>query len=281
MTATGLVIRGRRVVVPGLPVVNYLDDQSLALVLDGNQADGKLRDDRAWLRQIVLHTTKGRWPQAVRPGARDADAEHRCANLWRRDPQNSGTHLVVDGDGSVGQLADLQRVRAFHASSRAVNASSIGIELWQDADGSVYQATLDAAVLLVDALTALFGIQRQFPTSSGGHYLGHPLKRMEQGGQDCVGVFGHRDVTEARGQGDPGDAIFDALSAAGYEGKRFHLSEDIVHWRLRQRKLNSDRGAELTVDGVPGPATRRALVEAGYPLGQWVSRPIDALLGGA
>jgi hypothetical protein len=38
----------------------------------------------------------------------------------------------------------------------------------------------------------------------------------------------------------------------------------VIVWRLRQRKLVSDRGAELRVDGIPGPATRRALREAGY-----------------
>jgi hypothetical protein len=119
------------------------------------------------------------------------------------------------------------------------------------------------------ALTEALGIQRQIPDA----YHGRPLKRLIAGGADVVGIVGHRDVTAYRGAGDPGDAIFERLATAGYEAWDFDARVDLTTWRLRQRKLNADRGAGLRVDGVPGPATARALAEAGYPAGLWIRRP--------
>ena len=84
-----------------------------------------------------------------------------------------------------------------------------------------------------------------------------------------VGVYGHRDCSNNRGRGDPGDAIFEMLMDAGYESFNFEENEDKETWEDRQKKLG------LLPDGVPGPRTARALIEEGYSNGLWISRPGD------
>ena len=82
-------------------------------------------------------------------------------------------------------------------------------------------------------------------------------------------------MTTNRGSGDPGDAVFARLVAAGYEQYDFSIDEDRGVWKQRQEVLNTDLGVGLTVDGVPGQKTVAALIENGRPTGLWVSRPGD------
>jgi hypothetical protein len=81
-------------------------------------------------------------------------------------------------------------------------------------------------------------------------------------------VFGHRDNTDRRGHGDPGDEIFERLAAAGAERFDHDAEEDLAAWKSRQNTLVA-AGANLEVDGVPGPATCEALKCPQRPDGIW------------
>ncbi len=248
----GLIIDGNEVAVPGLTIVNANDEPWATL----DPADFRPRRT-SWVRQIILHTTKGKWPQSVRAGSGAGNRKHAVADFWRNDPEHSAAHLVIDNDGSVACLADLARVAAYHAT--VSNEWSIGIEMYQESNGDVHEAVYASAVPLVKALCRALGIQFQIPKRP---YKSSPLARMADGGCHVVGVFGHRDNTHRRGVGDPGDEIFARLAAAGAERFDFDAKEELEVWRLRQIALNK-RGAKLTVDGVVGPDTIGALESSG------------------
>lgn len=263
----GMVVKGAVETVPGLTVRSWKDDSRLRLRMG---EDGSLRP-ATWLRGIVLHTTEGipggadKRPQLIKPGVGpQTDIAARTNTWWSTNGTSAGAHLIVDFDGSIACLADLELEMAYHATS--VNPRTIGIEIAQSKkDAGLYAGQIDAVVALVDWLTARFGIQRQVH----GPYTG-PIDRMAQGGRDVVGVYGHRDQTHSRGVGDPGDAVFEALSRASYERFDFGKREDLDAWMTRQRDLfANDAGL---VDGVAGPATVAALRDRGYPDGLWVRR---------
>lgn len=254
MTATGLLIAGRKVLVPGLTVINSDDAPWCKL----NPGDYRARKT-TWPRQVILHVTKGVPKQYVRAGAGKVGAARNVADFWFNDPNHSAAQLVVDRDGTVLCLADLQYTCAYHAT--VSNDYSVGIEMYQESDGGVYEATLDATVLLVRAICDAMDIPFQF---HAGRYNGHPIARMLNGGIDCVGILGHRDNTEQRGWGDPGDEIFHRLQAAGAEPLDYATSQDLSVGRARQRMLNEldakagNTWRPLLVDGLVGPSSLAA-----------------------
>lgn len=268
---SGLVIKGKQVEVPGLEITNWFDNPKLRL-RPGQDCRAR---HVTWVRGIVLHTTKGipggtdQRPQVLRPGlGPNIQAEEKTARWWSTSPLQSGAHFVVDTDGSVGCLADAARETAFHAGP--VNEYTIGIELYQTAEAELFEGQLQAMVKLVDALTKHFSIQRQFHAP----YRKGPIRRLENGGADVVGIYGHRDVTSNRGQGDPGDYPLQFLEQAGYEKFDFFRGLDKVEWKGRQLWLNS-KGSHIDEDGIPGLSTATALKKAGYEHGLWVQRPGD------
>lgn len=256
---SGLLVNGREHPVERLTIINSNDAAWCRL----DPKDFRRRST-SWVRQIILHTTNGEWPQTVLPGAGRGGMAQNNATFWRRDPQSSAAHLIIDNDGTVACLGDLATVEAFHAT--VSNAWSIGIELVQEGNHGVHEAVYASAVKLVPALCRIFGIQFQIPKLP---YRNAPLRRMADGGSNCVGVFGHRDNTNQRGPGDPGDEIFERLAALGAERFDYDAHEDLEVWKQRQQELNSG-GAGLTVDGVAGPGTIKALKAAGRPDGVWV-----------
>jgi len=269
----GLVVNGQQIVVPGLNVTSWLDDPALRLQIaprpDG-QRDGAPRDPNIWVRSIVVHTTggipggKNLRPQTIKPGlGRGTDAGRREVHWWSSPKQQAGAGLIVDFDAKIYCTADVIREITFHAPP--VSGISVGIEIAQGVDGSLYDGQLGAVVVLIDALTRILGIQRQF------HWPYHkgPIARLVKGGEDVVGVYGHRDASSSRGLGDPGDAIFGQLRAAGYEAWDFAADADKAAWKPRQAALGQGQ------DGIPGRLTTRALKAAGKPQGMWVPRPGD------
>lgn len=261
---SGLLIAGRTVPVPGLNVIPPAPDGPAWASLE--PGDYRLRQT-SWVRQVVLHTTKGIWPQPIIPAPGLPGRAQAVADFWRRDPTHSAAHLVIDLDGSVACLCDLAYVAAYHAEMS--NDWSVGIELYQLAGGGIHQATLNAAAVLVPAVCDALGIPFQV---HGGEYRGRPLPRMEQmrdgarhqlGGPDCVGVFGHRDNTSNRGRGDPGDAVYTALIAAGAEPLDYSTGEDLRVGAARQTWL-VQHGAKLTIDGKVGPQSLAAARRKGY-----------------
>lgn len=272
----GFVIGRMNETVVQLPCVSWLDDPTVHRLMLGQDAVSR---STSWVRGIVLHTTAGvpggrdLRPQKILPGLGPKTATPRVGKFWSRELRHAGAHLVVDHDGTIVCLADLLGARALHAG--AVNDCTIGIEIFQGADAEMYDEQLAIVVRLVDWLTARFGIQRQIPRSYRG-----PITRLAAGGRDVVGVYGHRDVTDRRGIGDPGGEIMRRLADAGYEPRDFEAKEDLREWSQRQKFLNSGYRSGLLVDGIPGKATWRALREAGRVAGMWIPRPGDEDVGG-
>lgn len=266
---SGLVIDGVEHQVPGLDIRNWHDDPEMSI----GPIDGRRRKTRQ-VQSIGLHATVGDEPQIVLPGAGAPGLARRTVRAWHEDDledRHAGGHLIVDADGTIWCLADLLRDVTFHAE--AMNELSVGIEIAQSQRLEIRQVQVSNTVRLCDAVTLLMGIQRAFHSP----YLGEdkPVARLAAGGKDFVGIFCHRDQTTRRGPGDPGNAIVEAIGEADYDAFNVEEREDIVEWSFRQRRLNQ-RGAKLTIDGIPGPATRAALQALMLkPGGMWVPRPGD------
>lgn len=258
-----LILANRRVPVDGVALQSWHDNPGLRL------GAPEMRPRRTpWVRSVIVHTTQGTDPVVLRAGVGpDNGAELRTVRMWAADSRCAGAHIIIDSDGSAACIADLVTEATYHATS--VNEVSIGIEIKQTIYREVWQVQLDVLVAIVDVVTRELGIQRQVHAPYRG-----PVSRLVAGGEDCVGVFGHRDQTNNRGPGDPGDVVMEAFAAASYERYGFHTREDLGVWRGRQQLLRG-QGSDVAVDGVPGPATRQALCEAGRPHGLWVSRPGD------
>lgn len=259
----GLLIAGRIVPVPGLTIIPPSSHSGPAWAcLD----PGDYRMRRARCRQVVLHTTKGTEPQHVKPGRGLAGAARNVADFWHRDPTHSAAQLVIDRDGTVLCLADIADHEAYHAT--VSNQFSVGIELYQEADGGLYEAVYDAVCLLVPALCTALDIPFNVVADP---YNGHPLPRFLNGAPDYYGVLGHRANTEQRGRGDPGDEVFRRLIAAGGEPVMAQKEQDILRAKARQRHLNA-HGATLVVDGLCGPASMAAARAQGFT--RWSDVPV-------
>ena len=263
--AAGLVLSGR---VVGIPELNIIPPAShggppWALL---NASDCWPRPTQ-WIRQLIVHSTGGRWPQPILPGTGPGGEAARVADTWNTDPVHSAAQIIVDSAGTIACLCDLTTTMAYHAEGS--NAWSVGIEMFQREDGGIYQATIDTTATLCMALCEALGIPAQVDSRP---YASVPLSRMETGtgrlrhntgGPDVVGILGHRNNTGERGRGDPGDAIYSALVAAGAEPLDFAAGEDLAIARRRQAALNA-RGERLIVDGLVGPASIAAARRHGF-----------------
>lgn len=262
----GMVLGGRRVPVPGDAVLTWLDSRCAPHVTDSNPR-------RVPPRNITLHTNHGAPhdpPLAAAPAADTAVCT--LASYQTHTDRDVSWDFSVSRKGPVVQQND--PLVAYTWQAGPVNGYSLGIETEQGAGGAVHVDSIRALVRLVDALTRSLGIQRQIPALRAGGRLA-PDRRVlarfgeGQGGATWWGVLGHRNVTEQRGPGDPGDAIMQAFLDAGYEGFDLATWEDYRVWQARQRLLG------VPATGQPGPETVAALKRRGYPHGMLVWRPGD------
>lgn len=271
---TGLLIRGKLEPVDGLTIIPPASHGGPAWATL-SPGDYRARTT-TWVRQVIIHSTKGLWPQRVIAGSGPPGRAQVVADFWRGDPLHSAAQLVVDQDGTVVCLCDLAESQAYHAEGS--NPWSIGIEMYQQSPAAgeaagIYEATLAATSRLVAALTEIgghFPIPAQCPA---GPYRNRPITRMEQGsgiarhnvgGASMVGVFGHRDNTSERGRGDPGDDIFRRLiDEQGFEALDYERMEDRERGHDRQEALNR-RGEQLEVDGIAGPSSLAAARRQGF-----------------
>lgn len=258
-----ILIAGKSFDIPGIKSISRLEDPIVKL----NPEDYTKRQT-SWVRSIFFHTTIGDEPVTVTNVQEPDLGLPGTITAWQTDRRHAGAHLLIDLCGTLYCLCDLLYDASYHATT--VNQVSIGIEIKQAPDKSTRQIQYDVALALTDFLTKEFGIQRQFHWP----YLGdsNPVKRLAAGGKNAVGIFGHRDQTDQRGKGDPGDYIFRVLHDAGYERMNFELAEDIKTWWQRQTYLGIPHDE---VDGIPGMGTRSYLINAGYRNGIWVQRPGD------
>jgi hypothetical protein len=266
--ADGFVIDGQRVVVPGCPVVTYLEDPRFAM----SREDGETRGDNEAVDSVGLHTTTGNMPQKLLPGAGPVgDLAERNARYWSTSAGVASAHLIVDLDGTWVQVADLLRKITYHAGHRELNHRSFGIEIAIPASGNLYEAQLKSLMALLDFVTRFehprFRIFRQYAVGQW------PMAGIG----DYRGIFGHRDVGN-RGEGDPGPLVYNFLQAAKYDAVNVPRGEHKSLWQSRQAWLNQQPQSAglppLKVDGDPGGATW-ARAKLCKPHGQWVSRPGD------
>lgn len=265
----GVILAGKSVQIPGVTVLNRADRAWCALGLDDYRPR---RISRPHL--IIDHTTSGKWPQRVIPGAGHPGHAEQIAKMWSGfdrgggDRIHSGAQILVDFDGTIYCLADLVTQAAYHAEM--ANDASVGIEHCTTPDGSIYQATIDASVRLHLALCEPQNLSDGLAIPFQVHaapYRNAPLARCETGAKtkehdgrvqtDCSDLYGiiqHRDQTSERGRGDAGDALVQAMIAFGAEPMDMSRDEDLARGRARQEWLNR-RGGKLKVDGLVGPAS--------------------------
>ena len=204
-----LIIDGQRLETPGIESISWLDDPAVPRVRDGRRRVPQSA------RAIVMHTVHGKLgPLSDVPSVPSVRAE-RYARYQAGTAREVSWHLTVDTDGTVVQSADVASWTCWHAT--AVNGWTIGIELVQERDGTVFRPQLAAVVAVCDLLCARLGIERRVPARGGVPIVG-VVPRLTGTDGPWSGVFGHRHQTRQRGPGDPGSFVFLALLAAGYAG---------------------------------------------------------------
>ena len=248
----GLIIDGREELVPGLEIVNYHDHPEYRLNAPEDMRARKYRD----VRSVGLHNTKNVETSVVAGTGPETHLEDRITRLWSLDKRHAGAHLAVDWDLTVVCMADLLRDAAYHASS--MNEFSIGIEIYEDGNGRVYEDQLATVAQLVLWLCARFGIQLQMPSV----FCDQEISRIVAGGRNFYGIFGHCHQYHGK-RFDPGRDIFRRLKREGVVERDFTSGEDLKFWKIKQQDLR------VFMDGIPGPLTTDALRAAGYQDGLW------------
>lgn len=263
-----IVIGNKKIEIPGLKTVSFLD--GVPSVKEINHSSARHES----IHMIVAHTHKGIHGQLLTGMGPNSTVDDALIHYQVTTDRAVSWDYTVDKNGDVTAQSDPLRVFSWQAT--VVNPRSLGFEMIQNENGDTYEGEVAQAVLLIDALTALLGIQRQICwDSSHGTPKQGVVKRLQDGGQDVVGIVGHRNISTDRGPGDPGDYIFAALKAAGYEFFDLDKAEDTKIWKARQQALGIP---VASCDGIPMKGTVAALKAAGHKNGLWVKRPIDDLL---
>jgi hypothetical protein len=265
---TGIILNKKPLAMPGFDITNFVDNPKLKLA----PGDVRLRTmiERGWVHLIVYHTTGGipggtdLRPQVIKPGfGPSSNGGERVVASWTHDTNRpGGAQIIIDFDGKIYCCCDLIMEAAYHAGR--ANGVSVGIEVVQGRDAVLYEEQIALAARFGVALCRVMPvpIQCQIPKWYHG-----PIKRfVDSHMDDVVGIVGHRDLTSNRGQGDPGDAMMDALGKLGCEKLSFECYEDVIVWKQRQAVLGV-----AYLDGIPGPHTVELLKRAGHKDGLWGS----------
>lgn len=273
-----LVIRNKEVEVPGvLESLSFKQNPKFAFT---NPKHSALRTT-TWPRNICLHTRMGLLPPKILSTTPNRRWDEIVAPRQSSNDTAVSWHVSIDADGTFVCHLDLVLARGFHAGQ--CNDVSIGIEMFQEADGTMYEATFDTCVKVCDAICIEMGIARAIPAPDERGILrrfANPknsvlnrsirLAHLPGGraGEDFVGVWGHRNGTRNRGAGDPGDEIFKWLQEAGFKAFSLDADEDIAFWKdVQKRVLKWD---PKYCDGIPGPMTVAALKDMGFSDGLYL-----------
>lgn len=262
----GIIFKDKNIQIPGLDIKSWLDDRSIKEVTD--------KDRRStWIRAFILHTVHGKLG-TVKPGkGPPGPLAERYANYQVNTDRDVSWDYTEDLDGTFLVQNDPSKHYTWQAGS--ANRYTVGMEFVQEQNGDLYSEQLDNGVLFIDAITALFGIQRVIPwDTQADKPITKKIDRLETC-KDFVGVLAHYHQTTNRGPGDPGPHIFYALKAAGYKLFDPRMNEDINFWKAIQRSSGMSVGDS---DGIPGPQTRKLLRDTGRKHGMFVPRPIDNLI---
>ena len=265
-----IILDGKTYATPGLETVSYSDDPKVPQATDFNPR-------RERIKWIVIHTVHGKRCTALKPGfSAPSKRAEQYAIYQANTSREVSWDFTIDTDGTIIQSNDPVKRYTWHAGS--FNPFSLGIELVQESDGTMYAGQMDVLVKFVDFLTRELAllehpISRQVPSINGNPPDGI-VKRIQDAAKarKTSGVCGHRNQTTNRGPGDPTDFPFKALLDAGYKGLDYDGLEDVTMWKGIQTRLG------VAADGEPGPATAKAIRDLGHnPAGLWVVRPGDGV----
>lgn len=209
----GLIINGRRVPVPGVRVVTWEDDPRVPQAVHGAPREAHE------VKGSVAHTSRGKDARVERETGSPAKGLRVARYLGRANRKKVSAHLVVAGEGTVYQMADLATWRANHAGT--ANGHTFGVEVAQDNDDpSLTRAQVAAFVAVMHAAHDAMGLPKCVPMVDGVHVVADVrawLSRKSGGEQRTfAGCAGHRCTSASRGRGDPGDVLMEALRASGF-----------------------------------------------------------------
>jgi hypothetical protein len=214
LSASGLIVNGVRVPVPGVRVTTWLDDPKRAPPITDGRSITKPPIAFVW------HTSKGVLCRTLAPDAIPSTMAETLALYQSRTDREVSWHLTVDTDADVLQQADPARWQCWHAGG--ANAWSLGAELVQrDATGTLTAPQIRAAADVTDATCAALAIPRRVLVGPDGAPWMRQVRDLQStraGGRGLTwaGVIGHVHLTTDRGPGDPGPLIFAELIARGY-----------------------------------------------------------------
>ena len=211
----GLIINGARVAVLGVRVVTWEDDPRVPKAVHGAPRSS------ADVVASIVHTSRGKDARITRETGSPAKGLRVARYLGRANTRQVSAHLVVAGDGTVYQIADLGAWRCNHAG--AVNNWTWGVEVSQDDDDpSLTRAQVAALCAVMHVAHDALRIPKRLPMEHGRHIDEDVRPWISRGnggaGKRFSGAVGHRCVSVSRGKGDPGDAIMEALRASGFVG---------------------------------------------------------------
>lgn len=259
--------------IPGVPTISWKDPEAQAL---GLKEVSHKSHRSTWIRGIVCHTIHGKLGNLLPGNGPDTSTDIAQAKYQSNTTREVSWDFTCDLNGSWLIQNDPTKYYTWQATH--VNGYTCGFELVQLPNGDLYEGQIAKAVEFIDFLTAKLGIQRQIPWDMKKDC---PIKGIVKriagpnSGKDVIGVYNHAHQTTNRGYGDCGPYLPIALRNAGYETYTFDGDDDKAVWKARQKALGID---DKDCDGVPGPATVKALKASGKAHGLWVSRPIDALI---
>lgn len=263
-----IILNDKKIEIPGLNINSYKDGVSwIKHITDFSNRN-------VTIRLGVIHTHHGTLGHVIPGIGPNSTIDEALARYQVNTTRNVSWDFTIDFNGDIACQSDVCKTCAWQAGDTLINGESFGFEMVQKENGDLYEGQIEKVVLFIDAMTALLGIQRQIPWDSTKNKpkVG-TIKRLLEGGKDCVGFIGHRNCSTQRGPGDPGDAIFLALRDAGYECFDFDKKEDLKVWKDRQKNILVFEKKDC--DGIALKKTVEALKNKGYVNGMWVSRPID------
>lgn len=268
-----IIIKKRKLEIPGLKTISWLDPEASSLKI--KQVTDK-SSRTTWIRSVVCHTVHGKLGTVLSGIGPDTDLDVRYARYQTNTERKVSWDFTEDFNGDWIIQNDPLEFYTWQAG--LVNGHTCGLEMVQHDNGDLYEEQVQKAVLFIDFLTAVLGIQRQIPWDMDKDKpMLKPVKRISGSGngKDVVGVYNHSNQTTDRGVGDCGPWLPAALKAAGYLPFNFDKNEDKTFWKNEQRKLGLK---PEECDGVPGPQTTKLLLQSGKKHGMIVPRPMDNLI---
>lgn len=272
-----VVMNGRRVEIPGLRTLSFLDPGGPPRTPNCNTNDrnapGSYKPSVIQpISGAIWHTFHGTANGTIlTDGTCGEDHEAMAvAKDFARPSRRASSQFLISDPGTVLNIADLVTDRCWHAGSSEAdwNPFTIGIEMAQHKAGGQCAATIAAAVTLAWWICKTFGVQPMLPvTPTGAPDLDNLPRLIGSGARSFYGHWFHAGQ-DVRGRGDPGPAFPRAFLASGAEGFDIRRGQDLAVWRLRQQRLQMPA---TEIDGIAGPTTVETM-EQRMGRGTWVTR---------